>query len=232
MKTKTTTPTTVARGVHESALATTWVELVGRQWKLATLIQALDASDPRAVEAVMAQAVFDAEHGGMVATGVVFAVFGLRAKRIVARVRFAGDMSRAEEAVAEAMHRVHRRLPAFDPSRSKLSTWFVREVDYAARDVIDKDARAGVAGGDAGEVFANPRVPSECRQIDPDDTYRQAFWSVKDRLPEHAATACAAHSFGVSFAEIAEALGLSESYVRKITAEARRAVREEAERRE
>lgn len=147
---------------------------------------------------------------------------GRHAGRILALAArmLGGDMAEAEDVTQEAMLRLWRLAPDWQPGRARVSTWLYR---VAANLCTDRLRRRRGVGLDTIAEPEDDRPGAEAQLLTRDRL--AALQTALDALPERQRLAVVMrHIEGVSNPEIAEVLDISVEAVESLTARGRRAL--------
>ncbi|WP_207791828.1 sigma-70 family RNA polymerase sigma factor [Siccirubricoccus phaeus] len=152
---------------------------------------------------------------------------GERTLRIALRVL--GQKAEAEEVAQEALLRAWQGAAGFDPERARFTTWLHRIVVNLAIDRARRQATAGLrAGPEALAEWADPAPGPEERAVAAQEEagLRAALGKLP---PKYRAAIALAYEEGLSGAEAAAALGLSERALEGVLYRARLALRRHLE---
>ncbi|MCO6417855.1 sigma-70 family RNA polymerase sigma factor [Siccirubricoccus sp. KC 17139] len=160
--------------------------------------------------------------------------FGLLVHRHGARVlrlalRVLGQPAEAEEVAQEALLRAWQAAGSFDPGRARFTTWLHRIVVNLAIDRARRLATAGPrTGPEALEAWPDPGPDPEAQAASAQQ--EAGLRAALARLaPKYRAAIALAYEEGLSGAEAAAALGLSERALEGVLYRARQALRRHLE---
>lgn len=135
-------------------------------------------------------------------------------------VRMLQDRAEAEDVAQEAMLRLWKTAPDWDPSRGQVSTWVYRVVANLCTDRLRRRRGVGL------DEIAEPTDPSPSVMATLQDTSRTdaLSWALA-QLPERQAQAVALrHLEGLSNPEIAEIMDIGPRAVESLTARGKKAL--------
>jgi RNA polymerase sigma factor (sigma-70 family) len=146
-------------------------------------------------------------------------------------LRVLGDRAEAEDAAQEAMMRLWRMAPEWEPGRAQVSTWLYRVTLNLCLD-IRRRRRGGIARLEDVPEPADPRADAAHHLQE--KARARALQRALDALPDRQREAVVLrHLEGLSNPEIAEIMEISTEAVESLTARGKRALgRALAERRE
>lgn len=175
----------------------------------------MPATDPISDDALMA-----AYAGGDAAAATPLA--RRHAPRVLAvAVRMLGDVAEAEDVTQEALMRLWRIAPDWQPGRAQVSTWLYRVAANLCTDRLRRRARLAPLD-EAGEPVASGATVLERMQ---QDQRNAALEAALARLPERQRLAVILrHVEGLANPEIAAAMEISVEAVESLTARGRAAL--------
>lgn len=134
-------------------------------------------------------------------------------------LRLLGDAAEAEDVAQEAMLRLWRMAPDWEPGRARVSTWLYRVTANLATDRIRARRETGDAA--AAEAAVDPAPSAGQSMLD-----RERVAALKEALaalPERQRTAVVLrHLEGLANPEIAEIMGIGVEAVESLTARGKR----------
>ena len=141
--------------------------------------------------------------------------------------RMVRDLGTAEELVQEAFFRVHRARDRYRPE-AKFSTWLYRiATNLALNELRRPRRRAPHASADAEGVAPLPAVAPATDEVVDARRRGERVAAALAELPERQRAAlCLAAVEGLSYAEVAEALDVTEKAVKSLVHRARSALAE------
>lgn len=136
--------------------------------------------------------------------------------------RMLGDRAEAEDVTQEALMRLWKIAPNWEPGRAKVSTWLYRVVANLCTDRLRSRGRNGASLDEVDE----PQSPAPGAEAQLQNISRQAaLQAALMRLPERQRQAVVLrHIEGLSNPEIAQVLGIGLEAVESLTARGKRAL--------
>lgn len=136
--------------------------------------------------------------------------------------RMLGDRAEAEDVAQEALLRLWKIAPKWDPERAQVRTWLYRVAANLCTDRLRKRGRSGpaldeIAEPESGHPSVEARMQSDTRQA----ALEAALHALPDRQRQ---AVVLRHIEGMSNPQIAEVLEISVEAVESLTARGKRAL--------
>src|ERR1700738_305398 len=147
-------------------------------------------------------------------------------KVVAIAYRVLADRPAAEDVAQEVFLKFHR---SYSPDSERASGWLHAAAVHSALNVIRGERRRGVAGGGHAQDPARPTIASPERLVEEAEQRREVRRALS-RLPQRTAAVLMLRHSGLSYAEVATALGIKVGNVGTLLRRAEEALRQEVNR--